>query len=277
MKSIRFRPAFALAALLLVAFTACNNERNTWDGEITSTVDQTFVDSEFNSIRNMVDTEGTADTAIYGKVTETSGIFCATAVTSVSITGSTSARLTIDFGTGSNCLDGRLRSGRLIAEFNGKWKDAGSTVTITPDGYTVGGYAFSFSATVTANGRDANNDLSWTTAVTDAVLTHPTAGVITWTGTRTTTWVEGEGTLDPNQYVYEVTGNSNGTARSGRTFDAQIVTPLRVELSCRYITGGSLSITPQGLDTRTIDYGTGGCDDQAVLTVGKFTTQLTLP
>ncbi|MFN8397986.1 MAG: hypothetical protein U0176_25440 [Bacteroidia bacterium] len=277
MKMMRISPALGLAALLLVAFSSCKNERNTWDGEVTSTVDQNFADSEFNSIRNMVDTEGTADSAIYGKTTGTTGIFCPTSVTTVTVTGSNTARLTIDFGTGSNCLDGRLRTGKLHADFSGKWKDSGSTVVITPEGYTVGGYAFSFNASVTVNGRDANNDLSWTTVVTDAVLTHPTAGTIDWSGTRTTTWVEGEGSGDPNTYVYEVTGNSSGVARSGRGFQAQIVTPLRIELSCRYITAGTLSISPQDLETRTLDYGTTGCDDQAELTVGKFWTQLTLP
>lgn len=277
MKPIHFRPAVALAAFLLVAFSSCNNDRNTWDGEITSTVDQNFADSEFNSIRNMVDTEGTADPDIYGKTSGTAGIFCPTSVSSVTVTGSNTARLTIDFGTGSNCLDGRLRSGKLHADFNGKWKDSGSNVVISPEGYTVAGYAFSFTATVTFNGRDANNDLNWTTVVTDAVLTHPTAGVIDWSGTKTTTWVEGEGSGDPNTYVYEVTGSSSGIARSGRGFSAQVVTPLRIELSCRYITGGSIRVTPQDLEARTVDYGTSGCDDQAVLTVGNFTTQLTLP
>jgi hypothetical protein len=269
-------PAWVLAICFTLAFAACNRDSQDWDGEITTTVDHNFADSEFNSIRNMVDTEGTADSSIYGKVTDVTGLFCPTSVTSVTINGNT-AVLTIDFGSGSNCLDGRLRSGRLIATFTGKWKDAGSTVVITPDDYTVAGYAFSFTATVTVNGRNSAGKLNWTTVVDNATLTHPSNGTITWEATRTTTWVAGEGSFDPNTYVYEVTGSANGVARNNLSFTAQVDQPLRVELSCRHIVSGVWSITPQGREKRSIDYGNTGCDDQATLTVGTFSTQLTLP
>jgi hypothetical protein len=275
---LKFSPGSFFAALAcLLLFAACNRDRQQWDGELTSTIDNNFADSEFNAIRNLVDTEGTADSTIFGKTTETDGVFCPTSTATVTILSSTSARLTIDFGTGSNCLDGRLRTGKLNATFNGKWKDAGSTVVITPESYTVAGYGFFFTATVTVNGRDANNKVSWTTVVTDAELVHPTQGTILWDGTRTTTWIEGEGSFDASTYVYEVTGSANGTARNGLTFVAQIEQPLRVELSCPNIVGGVWSVTPQGREKRLIDYGTTGCDNQAVLTVGTYSTVLTLP
>lgn len=256
---------------------SCNRDRTTWDGEITTTVDNNFADSEFSAIRNMVDTEGTADSSIYGKVTGTQGIFCPTSVNTVTIISPTSATLDIDFGSGSNCLDGRLRTGKLHAAFNGKWRDAGSTVVITPEDYTVAGYAFDFSATVTVNPVDGNGHRNWTSVVSNAVLVHPTNGTIRWNSTRTTTWVEGEGSFDPSTYVYEVTGTANGTARNGLTFTAGVDEPLRIEMSCRWITDGIWSITPQGRDPRTIDYGGTGCDDQATLSVGEFSTAVTLP
>jgi hypothetical protein len=269
--------SLAIAFAFVLVFASCNRERQQWDGELTSTIDNNFADSEFNAIRNLVDTEGTADSTIYGKTTGTDGVFCPTSVASVTITSPTTAELTIDFGTGSNCLDGRLRTGMLHASFNGKWKDAGSTVVITPQSYTVAGYGFSFTATTTVNGRDANNKLSWTTDVSNAVLTHPTQGTIRWQGTRTTTWIEGEGSFNASNYVYEVTGSATGTARNGLTFVSQVEQPLRVELSCQHVVGGVWSVTPQGREKRTIDYGNTGCDNQAILTVGTYSTVLTLP
>ncbi len=271
------RRSFVGGIACVLLFAACNREQQQWDGELTSTIDNNFADSEFNAIRNLVDTEGTADTAIFGKTTETEGVFCPSSVASVNITSPSSAELTIDFGTGSNCLDGRLRTGMLYASFDGKWKDAGSTVVITPQSYTVAGYGFSFTATVTVNGRDANNHLSWTTVVSNAVLTHPTQGTIRWEGTRTTTWIEGEGSFNASNYVYEVTGSATGTARNGLTFVSQVEQPLRVELSCQHVVAGVWSVTPQGREKRLIDYGNTGCDNQAILSVGTFSTVLTLP
>ena len=63
----------ALACVLL--FAACNREQQQWDGELTSTIDNNFADSEFNAIRNLVDTEGTANSDIFGKTTDTEGVF----------------------------------------------------------------------------------------------------------------------------------------------------------------------------------------------------------
>lgn len=266
-----------IAIFSCLTFIACKRDRVTWDGELASTIDNNFADSEFGAIRNMVDTEGSADSVIYGKTTGTTGIFCPTSATSVNITGPSSAIMTIDFGTGSNCLDGRLRTGKLIANFDGKWGVPGSTVTITPDGYTVSGYAFQFTQVVTFNGRDAANHLNWSHNVTNASLYNPSNGTITWSGNRTTTWVEGEGSLDPQTYVYEVTGSANGTARNGLSFTAEVQTPLRVELGCQWITGGVWSIQPSGRDARSIDYGNNTCDNQAVLRVGDFETVVSLP
>jgi hypothetical protein len=266
-----------LGASCAMLFLACNRDRVTWDGEITSTVDNNFADSEFSAIRNLVDTEGRADSTIYGKTSGTASIFCPSSTSTLTVLSPTSALLVLDFGTGATCLDGRLRTGKLRATFNGKWKDAGSTVTITPDGYTVAGYAFSFTATITANGRDGANHVNWTTAVTNAIMIHPLNGTINWTSTRTTTWIEGEGNTDPNTFVYQVVGSSSGTARNGLTFTANIDSPLRFALNCRYIEAGVWSISPQDREKRTIDYGTTGCDDQATLNVGTFSTVVTLP
>jgi hypothetical protein len=265
------------ATCLLLAFASCKRDRTTWDGELTSTIDNNFADSEFSSIRNMVDTEGRADSVVYGKTSGTQGIFCPGSSSTVTILNPSTVRMVLDFASGTNCLDGRLRAGKLKAEFTGKWKDAGSQVVITPDGYSVNGYAFSFTATITFNGRDANSHLNWTTVVSNAVLTHPTNGTIQWNSTHNTTWTAGEGSLDPNTYVYEVTGSSNGVARNLLTFVASIDQPLRIELNCQWIVGGVWTITPQDRDPRSIDYGNNGCDNQATLTVGNYTTAVTLP
>ena len=277
MKKSHFSRMAMAAGLCCLVFFACKRDRVTWDGELASTIDNNFADSEFGAIRNMVDTEGQADSVIYGKTTGVDGIFCPTSSATINITGPGSAIMTIDFGTGSNCLDGRLRTGKLIADFQGKWGTPGSTVTITPDGYTVAGYAFSFSQLVTFNGRDGNGNLNWSHDVTNAVLYHPANGTIQWSGNRLTTWIEGEGNLDPQTYVYEIMGGASGTARNGLTFTAEVDNPLRVELACQWITGGVWTISPQGRDKRSIDYGNNTCDNQAVLRVGDFETVVSLP
>ncbi|MEM7040589.1 MAG: hypothetical protein AAF570_26735 [Bacteroidota bacterium] len=262
--------------VLLLAFSTCK-ERIEWDGEVASSLDNAFADSEFSMIRNIVDTEARNDTAVYGKTSDIDGVFCPAAVISVIINTPTSARMTIDFGNATNCVDGRQRAGKIIADFNGKWKDAGSTVVISPDGYVSNGYAFDFTMRLTVNGRNADGHLSWVTVVENATMSSLQNGTINWESERVTTWVEGEGDLNPQTNVYEITGTASGTATTGRNFTVNVDEALRIEANCQYVTAGVVSITPQDLTTRTIDYGLETCDNQAVLTVGEFQTNITLP
>ena len=277
---MKLKTTWQAAGLFLCACLAlaCDRNDDVWDGEYHSTVDHSFAESEFSSIGNLFDYEARSDTNLYGKAAATNGFYCPAANVNVIVTSSSTATVEIDFGSATNCVDGRTRTGKLIANFNGKWKDAGSTVVITPDGYSVEGFAFHFTQTITMNGRDPSTGLlSWETVVDNAVLTDPvTLSQISWESTRTTTWAEGEGDLDLSNNVYLVSGNSSGTSRTGRDFTVLTTQDLRVELSCPTITEGVLEITPAGLQTRTIDYGNGSCDGVVTLGIGSFQTQINL-
>jgi hypothetical protein len=266
-----------LSAFLLLSLS-CNRDNVNWDGEYFSTLDNGFVESEFSAIQQMMEVEARAEPSIYGKTTGTTGLFCPDATVTVTANGPSSAILRIDFSSGTNCLDGRLRSGALVATFNGLWKDQGSTVVIRPDNYTVSSYAFSFTQTVSVNAKDADNRSNWTTTVDNAQLFHPQNGQITWNSERTTVWVAGENT--PTNFTddaFEVTGSASGITRLNRDFTADIVTPLRIVTDCSYIVSGTVTINPRDLNTRTVDYGPGSCDNRVMLTVGSFQQEFFLP
>lgn len=265
------------AALIVVGLLSCRGNRSDWDGELFTTVDHMFVESEFASIVNLIDYQARSDSTLLGAIPTTLGFYCAGAGLTVSNVSSGRATLTMDFASGTNCLDGRTRSGILIADFNGEWKNPGSVVTIRPNSYSVEGFAFAFNLTMTMNVRNDAGQLNWTSVVPDAELINPAAGSrINWESTRTTTWVEGETTPDLSDNLYELTSVSSGTARNTLSFSAATVTPLQVEIDCPTPTAGTLTISPFGLETRTIDLGEGACDNVAVLRIDNFETQVNL-
>lgn len=265
------------AAFLGLIFFACDRNDTLWDGEIITTVDHSFTSSEFASIANLIDFQARSDSSLLGEEPTSSGFYCPGANITITSTGTARATVQVDFGAGTNCLDGRTRAGRLVAEFNGLWRNPGSTVVTTPDGYSVEGYAFFFVHTTTVNAPDASGNANWTTVVTDAELINPGDGSrINWEGTRTTTWIEGDDTFTLDDNVYEITGSASGTARSLRTFTTETTSPLRVELSCPTPVSGTYTISPDSLQTRTIDYGEGACDNVAVLRINEFETQVNL-
>lgn len=264
------------AMALAVGFSACKREKIEPDTEYQSSIDNSLASSEFSSVSNLFDTEARADTDINGKTAETMGLYCPGAAVTVTVTSSTSATMTVDFGTGYTCLDGRTRTGVLTGVFNGKWKDAGSNATITTSNYTVNAMPVTFTMTVTQNGENGSGNLNWDVTVSNGSIVTPT-GTITYESTRNTEWVAGRGDLDPSNDEFLITGSATGVARTGKAFTMNVDDALRIKSNCPNIVAGKLSLTPDGLNTRTIDYGTGACDNQATFTVGSFTTTITLP
>jgi len=273
-----YKSNFLLLGLLVItASLSCNRNRTDWDGELFTTVDHMFAESEFASIANLVDFQARSDSALLGATPTASGFYCAGTDITVDNVSAGRRTLTLDFGSGRNCFDGRTRTGILTAEFNGDWKNPGSVVTVRPNSYSVEGFAFAFTLTMTMNARNDAGQLNWTSEAADVELINPGSGSrINWTSTRTTTWVEGEITPDLSDNLYELTSVSSGTARNTLTFSAETVTPLQIEIDCPTPTAGTLTLTPFGLETRTIEMGEGACDNVSVLRIDNFETQVNL-
>ena len=47
-------------------------------------------------------------------------------------------------------------------------------------------------------------------------------------------------------------------------------------MSCRWFESGTLDVTPEGKATRTLDYGTTGCDANATVTILGYTFPIVL-
>jgi hypothetical protein len=185
--------------------------------------------------------------------------------------------LTIDFGTvGCRGTDGRYRIGKVEAVFTGLWRDSLTVVTVTPTNYYVDGYKVEGTKTIENKGHVGGN-LTYDVAVTNGKITAPDNTSFHWNSNIQYEWIAGEGTtfithglpgvLDD---VYLIRGNYNGVNRQGSSFSSAITTPIRKQLSCKWPVSGVLEITPQGLQTRVINFGNGSCDNDATVSVGSF-------
>ncbi len=185
-------------------------------------------------------------------------------------------RLTLDFGSGVICYDGRTRKGKFIAEFSNHWRPdtviAGTNVVITFQDFYVDNVERRGTYTITYNGTP-NGGPSYTIEASNAKLIFSNGDVVSWNSTRTTDWIEGYATTgqlpaDLSDDVFETSGTASGVNRKGISYDVKITTPVRTEKGCQYgVTSGVIEITPEGKATRIVDYGDGTCDNKAKLTV----------
>lgn len=176
--------------------------------------------------------------------------------------------MTIDFGTGDTCKDGKVRTGKIIATLSGKYKDSGTVITITFNNYTVDGDKVDGKKTVTNEGHNTNGNIHYAISV-NGTITRKNGNVITYTSTRDREWTQGSRTpLDPFDDVYSITGSANGTGSNGKTYNVTITKPLIVSLACRYIEAGTLDIAITGKADRIVNYGdTPNCDNKATVTI----------
>ncbi|MFM2156904.1 MAG: hypothetical protein RL516_1653 [Bacteroidota bacterium] len=263
---------------VLVTFTACKKEtpKPVGDNDTSTAVENAMADAAFNDVANIADEAYTGTVSSYkGSIPPLFLSNCA----SVSFdTAVSPKKFTIDFGT-TNCLcnDVNYRRGKIIVAYQGFYRDSGSTHTITFDNYYVNDNRIDGSKTVTNKGRNNNGHLSYDIAV-NGTITWDTAyfgsaSTSSYTANRTREWSEGESTLAWTDDVYLISGTQSGVTRTGASYTASTVYPLKKEIGYRHITDGTLAFTPQGKFTRYINYGypNGDWDNLAQVTINGYT------
>lgn len=183
----------------------------------------------------------------------------------------------IDFGT-TNCTatNGRSRRGKLMVTFTGRYRDAGTVITITPQDYYVNDNHVQGTKTVTNMGLNEDHH-PYFNIVVDGTLT---AADGSWTAThhaeRVRTWTAGYDTPTSLDDTYSITGSGHGVNRNGVSYTVQITNPLIVAVGCPFIEQGTVQITPEDHAVRTIDYGNGTCDSTFTVSVNGHTYTVTI-
>lgn len=176
--------------------------------------------------------------------------------------------VTLDFGN-ANCVgnDGRTRRGKIVSSFTHWFTSPGTVVTINFNNYFVNDHQVLGTQTITNNGFNAENHLTYTVSFPNCQIIKPlNGGTILWSTTRVHEWSEGQNTFLPFDDVWDVTGTANGTSAQGITFSLNIVQDLNVKYGCRWIRSGILDLDIDGLSTISVNYGNGACDANATAT-----------
>lgn len=271
MKSILFN-ALILLGMISITFTACKKDEEP-DENTTAAQDNATAENVFADAFARVD-EVAKDSSSLNRGNGPDSTGCAT----ITITPSDTTfpkTMTIDFGTGCTDQNNVTRKGKIIAVFSGKYRTAGTTVSISFDNFYVNDTKIEGTKSITNNGRNAGGNLSFTVKVEKAKI-FADGKTIEWESTRTNEWIAGENTPGISDDVYSIDGGAKGVNREGHTFEADIIENLIKKIGCRWIVDGKLELKPQGKQSRTIDYGDGDCDNKATVTIGNKTFPITL-
>ena len=266
MKRILFSSIIAVSVIALT-FNSCKKDKP--DTETQSAVDNNICEAEFTKVMPTVSGYGIKENGVRSIQTTCPAI----TIDSTTIAAGWPRVLTIDYGTGcTDSIDGKTRKGKVICKFYSRWNTTPSKVTVTLQNYYVNNINYA------ADSITVSHDAA--TTFTNTIYKGKCIGSgwsLEWAATRTTSQIAGDKTpFNIYDDVYQITGNANGKNRSGLAYTINIASALVKRSSCSWIESGKLDLTPDGMATRTVDFGTGACDNQATLTINGNTFTFTM-
>ncbi|MBC7693976.1 MAG: hypothetical protein H7141_00875 [Burkholderiales bacterium] len=269
-----------LIASSFITLNSCKKKAEDADGETQSVVDNSICEQQFMAIAPVVNEKGINQAGIkkttscdswtiLGAVsgTNTPNVSSDTIVNANGYYQNGPVSFLLDYGTGCISFDGlSFKSGIIKITTAKRWSAFNNIVTIELQTYKVNN--------VTYTGQVRISKPDSVTFSMEIVNGHCTNGSwnIDYAGNKTIKQMAGFNTKNnESDDVIAITGNSSGVNREGKAFTTNITSALTKKSNCKWITSGTLDLTPEGFKTRTVDYGAGNCDDDATYTVNGQT------
>lgn len=274
MKFLKLKAVFIV--LLIASITSvwsCNKDDE--DNDTSSAKDNSIAETTFSDIHSMVDQANNYNSA-KGVDSSWSSYFSG-CVTVTRDTISNPHQIVIDFGS-ANCLcnDGKYRRGVVTASYTGRYRDSATIINISLSNYYVNDNQILGTKTITNKGRNSDGNWNFDIAVSGQIIKANNGGTVTWNSTRNREWLEGSNTITVWDDVFLVTGEANGMAANGTSYEINITNPLRKEIGCTNFVSGTFTLKIPQKAIRTVDYGNGNCDNTATLTILNSTYTITL-
>lgn len=273
MKRILYSTVLFVSAVTALTFNSCKKEEP--DTETQSAVDNSVCEGEFTGRMGVINSYAIKEQGVKSMRAPGDPIVI---VDSIDVWNGFPVTMILDYGTGTvDPIDGKTRKGQVKCTFSASWDTLGTNVTVKLINYYV----------KTAAGTN------FVKYECDSIMIgHPSANTFTnsviggkcvaaswnleWACSRTLTQTAGMGDTLLTNDIYQFTGNAEGKTREGKNYTVNVTTPVVKSMSCTWIQQGRIDLTPEGKATRTVDYGTGVCDDQATLTINGNTFAFTL-
>ena len=259
---------YILFNIILFIFISC--QKNKLNRSTTSSQDNTIAVIAFNDLLKV-----TEDVIINEELEKSSNSIlnnCAAITIHPSLPDTSFPKtITIDFGP-VNCTDvfGVDRRGKLIVIMDGRYRDAGTTISITTNEFYLNNHKVEGTKTLTNEGLNNEGHSYFISNIVNGNITYPSGDQAKYESNRIIEWVIGEDTQGPLGFLddeYDITGTSSGINRNGRDYTSTITSPLRFSMSCKWIKKGSIELQPANLYTRNIDFGEGECDSEITVDI----------
>jgi hypothetical protein len=185
--------------------------------------------------------------------------------------------VTIDFGDGETCPDGKYRKGKIVMHFTGPIRRPGSVVTITLVDFQIGRAKIEGTKVIT--NLSENGNIKFSVQVTDGKVTFPSGRGYQHERLKYVKQIEGGDTDEIIDDVYAIEGHSQTKFNNGVVITLNTEEALIKKVICPWISDGTLKIKINNYEV-LLNYAfpiDGGCDNQALLTWNSKEKIVVLP
>lgn len=267
MKTLRFK-LFMFVTIGSLFFISCEKNNDVELTEPISDADAIAVvesDDLSDDISNVVDDYLMENEGMSSKSeseAKTSDIL--PCVTKTIVISGTTKTVTLDFGEGCELPNGNILSGKIIMSYVVDTDVASFMVTYTFENFFFNDISVEGENSLVRT-RANNNGNPESTLTIDMKVTWPDGVFASRKGTKIREWIEGSDTRTFGDNVFLITGNWTATFKNGTVVAANITTPLRREMACRFIVSGAVELQKNDR-TGILDFGDGSCDNVATFT-----------
>ncbi|MAU17373.1 MAG: hypothetical protein CMH46_17750 [Muricauda sp.] len=263
-----------LMGSLLLTYVSCSTE-SSGEEDLTSTEVISSTELKYSDETEMISEELMAiaeDVYAADEIVSTSkggynSDYLPDCVTVSVVMAENTKEITLDFGEGCELPTGNTLSGIVYLSYALDMEAESNTIELTLEDFTFNDVAIEGEADIV---RVRSNENGNPEGIANGAFeaTWPSGETASFTGTRTREWIDGYGTGYWGDNVFLITGTRTYISRAGNEFVKEVVTPLRRELSCRFIVSGVLEISRLG-NTVSLDFGDGSCDAKGTLTYSE--------
>ncbi len=253
-----------LLAIVLTIFWAC--------GDDSENVDQPITQEDIDNIASMDEASSqyfetiTLSNEIFDDIESTGGRIhqCHT----IEETGN-DKEVKVTFEGTCTGADGKVRSGSILLNWTGEIFGADFSYGVTFMDYVVDGYQVAGTVTTSEIIYGANT-FSFVVVVNDGAVVCPDSRSLTYEQDLTFTFNVEE------EITFSLNGSISGTNKDGISYVATTQEPVLFTSECEFAVSGVINATFNGRAPLSLDYGDGTCNDQATLSRGSESVNITL-
>lgn len=172
--------------------------------------------------------------------------------------------ITLDFGTEGCFVHGRILRGQIVMTYDRDPEAQEILISYTLVDFYINQRQILGNRTILRELSNDNGNPQFTHSLQLTVI-WPNGMQASRDGLKVREWIEGFGSGDFADNVFEITGHWNSTFVNGNTHSHVVVTPLRREATCLHFVSGTIDVERTNF-SGVLDFGDGTCDDQATFT-----------